>query len=771
MRFSLAILLVGSLAATAFESEAIASDATVADEGPAAADGSKSGDLVLEQVIVTATRRSESTLKVPLSIEALSTDRLIDSNVKNISDVSREVPGVTFSTGNAVSPSNSNLTIRGIGTGTGDATTGIYIDESAIQGQTSSVGDATPAVFDLDRVEVLRGPQGTLFGSSTMGGAVRFIQAQPNLTSYSARITTELAGTDSGGLTYEVGLAGGGPLVQNLLGFRASVWERRDGGYVDWVNPFTGQTIDSNTNRTMSRAARLALTWAPVDGLKITPSVFVQDKYEHNTADNYHFYVSDPARGDFNNAEPARLPFRDRFTLASLTANADVGFADLIAISSYLKRDAKSIGDSVPALGAIAPFLGFPDGYGNPLGPSFPTADTPPVFVFANVARHSITEELRLSSRQSPERLTWTAGVYYARSVEHDYNGFTGTIPFGLDDAGIVTKNVNVADNTEQQMSVFAQADVRIVGDLKATLGVRYSHFDVHTTTGIAAVLPENDFFTSGVQRNNTFTPKYGLEYQIDPSNMVYVSVAKGFRAGGVNAPVSEVCGTTAPAGYSPDSLWSYELGTKSEFLDQRASLATSFFYVDWSNIQTAVEIAQCQSFYTRNAGAAHVKGFDLAGSWILAPGLQADLSVAYVDAKYASDVSTDIPIVKKGYVVGDFAPWSMTGSLQYTFAQVAGHPFVRIEDIYRTRNDGPRLSQLPGSPSYNPDLPANDGYSELNLRAGGTFGRFELAVFSTNTLNKHPTFNWNDYAQGNTFTTASTLTPRTVGVNLNARF
>src|SRR5450432_268440 len=196
----------------------------------------------LEEIVVTATRRTERLQDVPISVSAFSQEKMDVQGLRNIDDVTRLTPGVAFSrngTGSSANynDENSDISIRGIDSQAGTSTTGIYIDDTPVQSRHIGFGavNVFPALFDLDRVEVLRGPQGTLFGAGAEGGVVRFITPQPDLTKGSGYLRSEVASTKSGDASYEMGAAAGGPIISDVLGFRISASFRRDGGWVDQI--------------------------------------------------------------------------------------------------------------------------------------------------------------------------------------------------------------------------------------------------------------------------------------------------------------------------------------------------------------------------------------------------------------------------------------------------------------------------------------------------------------------------------------------------------
>ncbi|MCC7413837.1 MAG: TonB-dependent receptor plug domain-containing protein, partial [Gammaproteobacteria bacterium] len=236
----------------------------------------------LEEVVVTATRRAESVQDVPVSVTVFSQEQMDIQGVKQVDDIARLSPSVQFGRGGGFGSDLGNfISIRGMGSFAGPATTGIYVDDTPTQvGATIASGSFTdnayPMLFDIERVEVLNGPQGTLFGSGSEGGAVRFIQPAPNMSKSALYARTEVSGTTYGAPSYEAGIAGGAPLVPDVLGFRASVWTRHTGGYVDHVDYYTGNTVNPDNNYQDAVSLRLALGWQPVEGLMITPSFYYQ---------------------------------------------------------------------------------------------------------------------------------------------------------------------------------------------------------------------------------------------------------------------------------------------------------------------------------------------------------------------------------------------------------------------------------------------------------------------------------------------------------------
>lgn len=442
------IILSGSVAAAALISlqPTLALAATAQD------------DSALAELVITATRREDTVNRVPLSVTALSQQSLETQTVRSIDDIRRLTPGLGLSYGNPGSGggTETNISLRGIASNGGAATTGVYLDDIPLQKTGSSgngYGAPYPKLFDIDRIEVLRGPQGTLYGGSTEGGAIRFITPAPSLTTFSGHARGEVSSTKQGEASYEAGVAVGGPIVQDRLGFRLSGWFRRDGGYVDHVSRFTGKTLAEDTNRVDSNTVRAAVTFSPVAAARITASVLVQ---KERRDDQDLFWedipaINAPAVGFLPNgqncttvpvtacarvipattygpydmfgpyksgsqtynqatgAEAALLsPRLETLYVPSLTVDYDFGNVTFKSISGYVSNKVKG---SVDFSYNLAPtFL-----------PTYPANEIAPFRGYMQIVpfinnRRQISQEFRLASTDNGSRLSWVGGVYFTNS-------------------------------------------------------------------------------------------------------------------------------------------------------------------------------------------------------------------------------------------------------------------------------------------------------------------------------------------------------------------
>jgi iron complex outermembrane recepter protein len=573
---------------------ALGADAGNAQNGTGA-DGAAHGNL--EEIVVTATRREENISKVPISITALTQDALDQKGIKDFSEMVRFTPGVSIDT----SGTNA-ISIRGISSSGGAGTTGIYIDDTPIQMRALGYNpdDTLPKTFDIDRVEVLRGPQGTLFGAGSEGGTVRYIMTQPSLTADSTYARLESSYTQYGAPSYEAGIAHGGPIVDDVLGFRASIWYRYDGGWINRVNDTTDTVTESNANYANTVAARLAILYKPTENLKITPSVMFQNKQQHDLSTYWPAY-SNPSAGEFNDATPERIPIPDEYYLPAVKIQADFAHATFISNSSYYHRnETDAYEGTVYALGFYQS-LGWPSaGYGSP-GLGCGSASSSPVpnpvtgcswYPLINASgihlppgfadysepntmtnqQRTYTQEFRLQSNDNDSRWTWTVGTFWSLakeiSIEQDddpqinpfFNalyGVSATSLFGsyYDCNGQGTPQTaqypvpncatyyNYNRSYDRQLAGFGEATYKLTDRLSLTAGGRYAKMGFslsHYSNGLLNFGPST---AGGSEQEDAFTPKVGLTFQANDRNMYYVTYAKGFRPGGYNPPLIPACG------------------------------------------------------------------------------------------------------------------------------------------------------------------------------------------------------------------------------------
>jgi len=798
MKFISLIFLSGTLATCALSIAAEPQPATGVTRADQAAEANKAGvaeGTQLEEVTVTATRRSESVEKVPISINAIGQEELAAGAIKDIGDVAAITPGLQF--GNLAFASTLNLiSIRGLNSLFGASTVGVYLDDTPIQGRLSSagnVGNPYPIVFDLNRIEVLRGPQGTLFGAGSEAGNIRYISNQPDLHKFSGFAHAEVGSTEHGAPSSEIGAAAGGPIAQDVVGFRASVWERYDGGYVSRVQPWSGNVVARNANSDHKLVTKLAFGIQATSNVLITPSVYYQ---EAHTNDNARFdpRFSDPSKGQFHGANLLPEQTDEYLFVPSLKVESHLPFADLTAVISYEHRHVSESNDLSEFIGANGQAAGGKvTGYGNPLGIAYAVSqnDVSPFFTGTQV--HATTEELRLASNNPNAFFTWVAGIFNDHRTQDDYQLQYSQI---VDPTG---KEIFYTDQpvVDDQTALFAQGDLHLASRWIATFGARYARVKTHQIningTGTNDATPA--YAVTDVAENPT-TPRVSVSYQADPNNMYYVAAGKGFRIGGGNTPLPvSVCGAIpVPSSYTADFVWSYEVGAKNKLFNGRMQVDSSAYHIDWSNIQQLAQPA-CGISYTINAGKATSNGFDIALQALPSDHVKLDLSIGYSDAKFTENVcnpgivgpcnlssnASNLLIEagdKIGYLPFTIAPWNINAAVNYEvpLARADEKIHLRAEYQYHSRNPGPFTNYITNDPNanlvpgYSPQQKVDPATQMVNARLGWSIEAWDLGLYVNNVLDSHPLLGGYGEAFYNP-TTYSTFRPRTIGLSANVKF
>jgi iron complex outermembrane recepter protein len=752
---------------------------------------STSAEPALQEIVVTANRREEQLGRVPVSVAAFTKAQMDAQGVRRVDDIALLTPGLTFTHEGGGDGANGQITqisIRGIQSSVGAGTTGVYIDDTPIQTRAlgTSSENAYPEIFDLSRVEVLRGPQGTLFGAGAEGGVVRFIATAPSLTDYSGYARGEFADTDSGAPSYEIGVADGGPIIPGQLGFRASGWFRDDGGWIDRENATTLQTVQSNANSQDSASLRLAMTWAPNDKFSLNPSVFYQNLQYHDTS-LYWDSLSDPADEEFGNGRVLRQPWKDVFILPALAAEYDLGFASLLNNTSFFNRDSTGIKDGTNFIRSelgISPF------------PTLPGENSP---TYMEDTQNVFTEELRLRSN-GDQRLSWTAGLFFSHAKQFVYENYvdrylnqtlmnlTAGNPvcppagcntqefFGVPLVGGESYFIGGEDTLDKQTAAYGQADYNVWGGWKLTAGLRVADMQYTNTTLTEGPIAGGTNASGGAQNEHPVTPKAGIEYQMNPNVLLYASAGKGFRPGGSNIIVSSECGANlaelglkqVPPAYGADQAWSYEVGNKSNLADGRFQIASSLFWIDWQDIQQNILLPACASEFVGNLGAAVSKGFDVQTQIRPFPGLTVGLNGGYTDAAYTKTTTggSGTVIAERGDAIG-VPKWSGTLSSEYDFASFGRNIYARFD--FQFIGEGP--NQDPRVYGYDSGLVPTGETKMLNLRLGTLLGQWNLSVFVNNLTNNEPILSQGRDATGSPIFTSFTYRPRTVGVTAVLRF
>jgi iron complex outermembrane recepter protein len=755
-------------------------DVATAQTAPAAdATTSSKTNSQLEEITVTAEKRTEDVRKVPLSVSVLSGNDIETQHIDDFGDLTRAVPNLSYSGASGSGPGLNNIEIRGISSAAGQSTVGIYLDDVSLTTRNLySQGAPEPKFFDIDRIEVLRGPQGTLYGASSMGGTIKVITNQPNTEEYQGSFYSELSGTDGGGLNYTATGVVNVPLVAGKVGMRIGVQSSTDDGYIDLVSPTDGHIIKSNINVEHDMVGRLAFKLTPNEDLTITPSVF----YQRVATDDIDASYLELPKNETDKL--VQEPGQDRMVVPSLTVGYNLGFADLTSVSSYFYRDFHRVQDGTSI---NSPFLGtqVTDPTLGALVGGLPSA------VNLDNKIGQVSQEIRLASKPydgSGLPVTWLGGLFY--SDEHTKVSDNEPI-FGLNAAFAAAgqdptnpadlaggfPNDFVNDNSyfserrydTRQYAAFGEASYYITPAIKATAGARY----LFARDGLDRV---GDFYYAGgpvasavTGHSYALTPKFALSWDVDDENTVYANATKGFRLGSENRPVPLTTAvqedlqnlglTSAPAAYQPDKLWNYEIGSKSRFLDNRLSVNASLFYIDWTSIQQDVFLPISGFDFETNLGNAESYGAELEIKGKVTPQIILGASGSYTHATLTTAEPTlGIP---SGAKVEGVPDWNATFTGEYDFI-VAGRydTFLRGAWNWVGASHGTLIST---DPDYTRPV-----YQTIDASFGVDLGDWEVSIFGKNLSNNDKVIQ-RPNVQG--VNEGYRLRPMTIGVSVSGKF
>jgi iron complex outermembrane receptor protein len=679
----------------------------------------------LQEVVVTAERRAGTVQSTPLSITAYSGAQLEAQGVTDLSDVGYQTPGISEKNSG---PGQTEYEMRGISSAGGTSpTVGFYLDDIPLTAPAEGLEGKVvvdPSLYDLNRVEVLRGPQGTLYGSGSMGGTIRLITNQPDLTAMSA--STKLSGSDTrdGGGNYSANFMFNAPLVNDQLALRVVGTDTYTSGWIDRVvlNPFPQETnggftrgnvlaapveaTHTDVNWERLEGVRATLLWQPDENLSVAPSAF----YQKIDQGGPNYVDAPPGISYETHYQPfdVREPYSDSFGLYSLPIKYKFDNIELTSITAYYRRDSSLTQDSSEVgQDFLTALFGVPD---------VSYADAGAMTAYENDHTNQFSQEVRLASTGNGP-LRWVIGGFYENYTARTDIGTTTPGPIVTQILGVPSYFFLNFKNILKQYAGFGEGSYQL-GDFRVTAGVRYYSYkgDVNETEGgglitgpgapVVYVLPNG---------NSGANPKLNLSYEPTKDVTLYTQAAKGFRPGGVNTPPPITCPNN-PLQYGPDNVWSYEVGEKLRFLDDRLVLNSAAYYEDWRGIQQLVTEV-CGATYTANAGTAHVYGGELEATWSVTRELTLSTAAGYTHARIAS--------VDPGasFAVGDWVQnvpeWTDTSSIAYTAPLSDNWDLtLRATDIYvGTSTDVSfQLNQLP---------PRNI----VNLRAG-LLGKNNLSVF-----------------------------------------
>jgi iron complex outermembrane recepter protein len=711
-------------------------------------------DNALEEVVVSAQYRPDTASRVPISMGVWSADDLAAAGARDFATLAEFTPGVDFGAYPDFSSGiETNVAIRGVNANDG-STVAVYLDDTPIPtDRASSFGRVFPLTFALDRVEILRGPQGVTFGEGAQGGAIRFITPSPLSAEPAGSLNGELATTSRGAPSFEAGLRLEGSLREDSIDGYLTASLRREGGFVDRVNPHVGQTVDRHADWTRSTLATAAVRYAPGSSVAITPAVYFQDRKFHDTS-AYMVQLSDPRAHRFRNGSGVAQSASDRFALLSVKNEFGMDAAELTSVSAFLRREGEALEDNAELDGLTQ--AGFASAVGKEV----------------SLRQSTISQQLRLASVDRGGRLSWLAGASYVRSSYHEAQDISTSVRA---DGGALN-GYQHARRVLTQTGAYGQLDWRLWPKLTLGVGLRIERAtfrSVQRVEPLSAVVGEQTFNIKG--SSTPVVPRYSISYQAAPERLYYATLSRGYRAGGPNDTVGLACPLETPRSYRADSAWGLEVGTKASIPAARVQLEASAFHLTWRNMQTNVALSNCGFGFVVNAGAATSRGADLAVQAAVGRHWKLGIGVEYVDARYEDNVTLNGRIVvAQGDAIGALplvvSPLSATVALTYEGEWLGGHMVLSIQDAIRGRNPGPFTSDNPGAVTYAPARAADPVTNLLNLRLSCAWSRLELSGYIRNVLDARPQLQVRNQVSTDTVLYATTFRPRTLGLSATWR-
>lgn len=710
----------------------------------------------LDVVVVTAQKREQSLIDVPQSISVVSGSTLEEMQAVTFSDYLKLVPGLQVSQSQ---PGQGRLVIRGVNTGGVASTVGVYMDETPFGSSTGLANGAILAgdfdTFDVSRIEVLRGPQGTFYGANSLGGVLKFVTNAPQLGETEIRARANVETVKGGGESYGASGVVNIPLGETLA-FRATGAYRDTAGFIDSIGT-AGSDRENDINDSRSYGGRASLLFRPNDQFSLRLSAVLQNiEVDSPTVVESDPNTLQPLYGRLSLSQFVPMFSDFEYRVYNAAAELDLGFADLNSATSYSTQKQALRSDLTTNLsGLVNAIFGVPNEF----------------FLGQRTNLEKFTQELRLSSNEASP-FEWLVGVYYNNEeglIDQRYHAVTpGTF---TDIAGLPLLGTAVLPSKYEELAGFANVTLHLGDRLNVDVGGRYSRNEQSATQRSDGVLAGGPATFSVDSSEEVFTYSVAPRFKLNEDASLYARVAKGFRPGGPNV-VPPAAPATVPRQYDSDSVLSYEVGFKAETSDRRVSVDIAFFHIDWKDIQLFAAV----NGFGVNVNGAGAKSDGIEFTTTLRPvaGLSLSANGAYTNARLEDDTS---PLV--GGLKGDRLPFTPELSLGFNADyrwQISDKTEAFVGGSVR------HLSEQTGA--YDTDFRAANGrqrqiesYEVVDLRAGVDFGRFSVEAYAKNLTDSggvvstsEVTANGFDVYPGGAIGTG-VIRPRTVGVAVTAAF
>jgi outer membrane receptor protein involved in Fe transport len=732
--------------------------------------------LASEEIIVTARKRTESVQDAPLSVQAFGANRLEQLNVSSFEDYARFTPSVSFV---SEGPGQTKIVIRGVAESTGAADGGgrssaaLYLDEQPI---TVDAQSPDPRLVDIERIEVLSGPQGTLYGASSQSGTVRVITNKPDLTRFGGYLEAGARSMEEGEASYDLNGALNLPIIEDRLAVRVTAYDARDGGFIDnLLSESPGGTLDNaeaageNVNRVHTTGARVAARLALDPNWTATAS-YVFQNVEADGRSDY-----DPTLGDLQAVRFFEETFDDEWDQAALTVEGDAGFADLVISGAYFTRKIAYQADNTAYnqyLTAVSAYFPLYDFGLDPTGPRI-----------GRSTDERTTFEARLSSKPSGSRWSWIVGAFY-EDAKNDFD-FSGVVTDFPNQSGFQTATAydptiaptdvyfyQVGRYDRQQYALFGELNFDLTEKVTATVGGRYFTVDgdgtLQTQLPFGATqtivspdgLPITTVEASELPFSEEgFTPKVSISYEATEDLLFFATYSEGFRLGGANR---QRLGLAVPVQYDADLLKNYELGWKSEWNDGRLTLNGAAFFMQWDDFISDIRNPDPNTFFfvTANAGQAEITGLEAEASWRPLDSFELGGSFTVLEAQLSEASAVLAGGVPEGarLPVSPELKWAAFGEYRFQFLQF-GDAFVRADYSYT----GDSLNNIEPTTAA-----TQESYAIANFQFGVESAGWSATLFVQNLTDERAEL----FVNPNFFDTRVTVNrPREVGFTIRRTF
>jgi len=766
-----------------------------------------------EEIVVTATLRESSIQDVPFSVNAQTQEDIERTGATSLEDIGRNVAGMSVQN---LGPGQSQVSLRGVSAGQivrdqpgVKEQVGVYLDDSVI-----SLSLFTPDIdlFDLNRVETLRGPQGTLFGSGSVGGTIRYISNQPNSTDFEGLIEGNVNSVTDGGIGGHLKGMINIPLVEDRLGLRVVAYHTEYAGFIDALREGGGRTEDVNDGTRSGFRASFSIT--PNSNLTITPRILYQhlEVNGFNRQERYNLFAN-PFTTVVGGRPPVTFSDREQFLLldeefsdetflSDLSINYDLGNVELTSITSYLHRNILASRDASALTGSVSVDLGFP-----------PAAVVLPSNLRDTTEFSQFTQELRLTS-DTDGPFQWLVGAFYSdveriyaqRLPTPGYDAFVDVAPpvgLGVGTSAAVANGFpsDSPYNSDlpydiRQWALFGEGSYAVNERLNVTVGARYYQFD-----------ESRDFVSGGLFANgdnrhdetssNGITPRIIASYDLTPDIALNVQASQGFRLGGVNDPLNlplcSVDDETIFGGfqsYEDETSWNYEAGVK--VTRSRYTFNAAAYYNEITDLQVTLDAGSCSSRISFNVPEAHAAGLEVEFGWEPIDGLQLSFAGGFVEAEFDSTVTTGLGAViggiQKGNRLASVPEYQAAATAAYYWpinfgegmeaflagsVQHVGSRFTQPSD--QVSGAGNIRSNLAFGGATGLDVTALDleldAYTLLNLSAGIQSDEWGVTLFLNNATDENANLSFDRERGGRARLAFATNQPRTLGLTVRRAF